>query len=407
MSIKVVHINYSDSKGGAAIAMNRIHNAQKKSDIESKIITAEKDLDNQDVIGPNSTIEELKWKILTSLNRKIGKLEKKTKYDTNSYNLVPNNFVKKINKINCDIVNLHWIGKNLVPIKDLKKINKPIIWTLHDMWAYTGSEHYTKSLRFVEGYKKNNKPDYLKGYDIEKYCWNLKKKYYPKNLKIVATSDWQLNNLKKSILLKDKELFKIPLPLDFNFWKPLDKIISRNILNIPLDKKLVVLGSENINLERKGFLLLENILNNLEKDNKILIIFGRNSKKLDKIGKINKIHFNELSPNSVDLKILYSASDIFLAPSIQESFGQTVLEAAGCCLPSVCFSNNGISEIIDHKKNGYIAKENDINDFNIGIEWCLKNLNQKTMMLNLNSLKEKFSEEVVGKLYKNIYSKII
>ena len=67
------------------------------------------------------------------------KFRNKERYDSNSYNLIPNNFVKKINSINCDIINLHWIGNNLIPIKDLKKINKPIVWTLHDMWAYTGS----------------------------------------------------------------------------------------------------------------------------------------------------------------------------------------------------------------------------------------------------------------------------
>ena len=97
-------------------------------------------------------MEEIKWKFLQSINRKLEKIEKKKKYDSNSYNIVPNNFYKKINNTDCDIVNLHWIGNNLIPIKDLKRINKPIVWTLHDMWPYTGSEHYTKSLRFVEGY---------------------------------------------------------------------------------------------------------------------------------------------------------------------------------------------------------------------------------------------------------------
>ena len=182
MSIKVLHINYSDIKGGAAIAVKRIHDAQKKIDIDSKIAVAEKYLDHKDVIGPKSTFEEVKWKILNSINRKIGNLEKKERYDSNSYNLVPNNFVKKINKISCDIINLHWIGNNLIPIKDLKKINKPIVWTLHDMWAYTGSEHYTKSFRFIEGYNKKNKPRELIGYDFEKYCWSLKKKTIQKTL---------------------------------------------------------------------------------------------------------------------------------------------------------------------------------------------------------------------------------
>tara|TARA_Y100001935_G_C17270474_1_gene491640 strand:- start:114 stop:1337 length:1224 start_codon:yes stop_codon:yes gene_type:complete len=407
MSIKVLHINYSDIKGGAAIAVKRIHDAQKKIDIDSKIVVAEKYLDLKDIIGPKSTFEEVKWKVLNSINRKIGNLEKKERYDSNSYNLIPNNFVKKLNKINCDIINLHWIGSNLIPIKDLKKINKPLVWTLHDMWPYTGSEHYTKSFRFVEGYNKNNKPKEQRGYDIEKYCWSLKKKNYPKNLKIIATSNWQLNNAKKSFLLKDKKLFKIPLPIDFNFWRPMKKSIARNILNIPENKKLILIGSEKIDLERKGYNLIDSILNIVDNNNTLLIVFGRNSKKLEKINKFNKIYFEEISPNSQDLKILYSACDLFLAPSIQESFGQTVLEAASCCLPSICFENNGISEIIDHKVNGYIAKEGNVEDFAKGIDWCLQSLKQNDMEKNLKNLKEKFSSQVIAEEYKKLYKSII
>ena len=407
MSIKVLHINYSDIKGGASIAVKRIHDAQKKIDIDSKIVVAEKYLDLKDIVGPKSTFEEVKWKVLNSINRKIENLEKKERYDSNSYNLIPNNFIKKLNKMNCDIINLHWIGGNLIPIKDLKKINKPLVWTLHDMWPYTGSEHYTKSFRFVEGYNKNNKPKELRGYDVEKYCWSLKKKYYPKNLKIIATSNWQLENAKKSFLLKDKKLYKIPYPINFNFWRPIKKSIARNILNIPENKKLILIGSERIDLERKGYNLIDSILNIVDNNNTLLIVFGRNSKKLEKINKFNKIYFDEISPNSQDLKILYSACDLFLAPSIQESFGQTVLEAASCCLPSICFENNGISEIIDHKINGYIAKEGDTEDFAKGIEWCLQNLKQEDMEKNLKVLKAKFSSEIIAEEYKKFYSSII
>ena len=114
-----------------------------------------------------------------------------------------------------------------------------------------------------------------------------------------------------------------------------------------------------------------------------------------------------MSPNSLDLKILYSACDLFLAPSIQESFGQTVLEAASCCLPSICFENNGISEIIDHKVNGYIAKEGDAQDFAKGIDWCLQSLKQNDMEKNLKNLKEKFSSEVIAEEYKKLYKSII
>ncbi len=406
MSIKVVHINYSDINGGAAIAVKRIHDAQKTLGIDSKIITAEKNLNLNEIIGPNSTLEEIKWKVLTSLNRKIGKLEKKKRYDSNSYNLFPTNIVDKINKTDSDVVNLHWIGNNFLSIKSLKKIKKPVVWTLHDMWPYTGSEHYTKTTRFIDGYNSINKPKDHSGFDLEKYCWNLKRKNYPDNLSIVTTSEWQSKNVKKSFLLKDRKLTKIPLPIDLNFWKPIDKSVSRKMLNLPENLKIILIGSERVDLERKGFNFLKEILNKIDKDNSVVIIFGRNAKKLEKIQNLKIIYFDDIKPNSYDLKILYSASDLFLATSIQESFGQTVLESASCCLPSVCFGNNGISEIIKHKVNGYIAEESNINDFANGINWCLKNLNSENMNENLEYIKKTFATELIGNSYKRLYESL-
>ena len=108
-----------------------------------------------------------------------------------------------------------------------------------------------------------------------------------------------------------------------------------------------------------------------------------------------------------DLKLIYSAADLFLAPSIQESFGQTILEASCCNTPSVSFANNGISDVINHKYNGYIAIQNDINDFANGIKWCLKNITEMKMKENRNRLISQFSLKEIGKKYNNFYSSII
>jgi glycosyltransferase involved in cell wall biosynthesis len=407
MSISILHVNYHDTKGGAAIAVQRIHEAQKLSGINSKILVAEKLSTNQEIIGPNSTFEEIKWQIFKSLNRKIEKIQKKKKYDSNSFNILPNNFIKKINKIDCDIVNLHWIGNNLIPIRNISKINKPVVWTLHDMWPYTGSEHYTLTTRFIDGYKKSNKPENLRGFDIEKYCWELKKKHYPKEMLVVPTSEWQLNNVKKSYLLKNLKTEKIALPINFDFWKPLDKTLSRKLLNIPIDKKIILIGSENLSHLRKGFHNIDRILKNINNKDVVVLSFGNNNKLLKSSDSIKYINLNEIKANTSDLKIVYSASDLFIAPSIQESFGQTVLESASCCLPSVCFENNGFSEVIDHEVNGYLAKQNDIIDFSKGIDWSLKNLKRENMEENLINLKKKFSYQKVGDDYKKIYQKLL
>jgi len=408
MSLKILHVNYSDINGGAAIAVQRIIEAQKLEGLNPTLLVAEKNSKNDEIIGPISTFEEIKWKLLKSINRKFEKLEKKKKYDSNSYNLIPNNVVKKINELDVDIVNLHWIGNNLIPINDIKKIKKPIVWTLHDMWPYTGSEHYSLDKRYIEGYNKQNKPNDLKGFDIERFCWNLKKKHYPKNLNIVATSEWQLESSKNSYLFKNFLIKKIQNPIDDNFWKPIDKDYSKKELNLSLNKKIILIGSEKIDSKRKGFHLIKDVIQKLNIKNLLFIFFGKinEQNKLD-IPEHEINYLNSVNSNSYDLKLIYSAADLFLAPSIQESFGQTILEASCCNTPSVSFANNGISDVINHKYNGYIAKENDIDDFAKGIEWCLKNISRSRMLENRNNIVNKFSLKEIGKKYNNFYSSII
>ena len=171
------------------------------------------------------------------------------------------------------------------------------------MWPYSGAEHYTLDDRFIKGYKKNNKPKDTKGIDLDRYCWDLKKKYYPKNIFVVTTSSWQTENVKKSQLLNKNKCIKINLPLDFNFWKPLDKITSRKNLNLPLDKKIILIGAENLEHKRKGFNLIKNILSDIINKDNILVIFGRISKDHFKGLDISKIIFlNEIKSNTLDLK---------------------------------------------------------------------------------------------------------
>jgi glycosyltransferase involved in cell wall biosynthesis len=401
MSLKVLHLNYSDTKGGAAIAVNRIHECLKIEGVISKILVATKTNDDN-FIGPSSTLTEIKYKIFEALNRKVLKLEKKVNYDSNSYNLFPNNIIKLINSLDFDLINFHWIGNNFLRIKDIKKIQKPIVWTLHDMWPYCGSEHYTFTNRFIDGYKKENK--FHQGLDIERYCWEQKLKNYPKKINVIATSEWQFKNAKKSILFKNAKVDKIGYPLDFNFWKPINKMISRKILNIPENKNVILIGSENLNSKRKGYKKIMKILES-KKDinNPLILTFGEN--KIE--SNIENINFKNIKPNSYDLKLLYSCADVYLSPSLQESFGQTSLESISCLTPVVCFDSTGTTDIIKHKLTGYISKENDLEDFYQGIKWVIENLKNNITFDEIVYLKEKFSYNHISKSYISLYKNVI
>jgi len=411
--MKILHVGYSDTRGGAAIAMMRLHDALIKQKVDSKVLVAEKISNNTNVIGPTKSIE-----LIISEIKKILVRQKKIIYKNNtsyshSLNFFSSNIIKKINLINPDIVNLHWVNNELLSIKQIGKINKPIVWTFVDMWPMCGGEHYTDTQRYKDGYFSNNKERNIKGIDLDRWIWNKKKKNWRSKInKIICISDWLKKKASESELFKNTSIAKINCNLDLSIWKPIDKNIARNILDLPLNKKIFLFASTNgIRDRRKGFFFIDNALNNLSKhrdDFELLLLgdVGTLGKKNYKYKVIDKI----LNGNPIELRLIYSACDLILTPSTLEAFGQVALEGASCGIPTVAFDKTGVTDIIEHKFNGYLSKYMDQNDFNEGINWILNNISKENNELFKNCLKisnEKFNSDLIAKKYLEIYRKIV
>ena len=152
-------------------------------------------------------------------------------------------------------------------LEQISKIQKPIIWTLHDMWLYSGAEHYTSEQRFIDGYNKKNRNKDESGFDINRWVWNRKKKYISKKIKIISTSDWQYQNSKKSFLLKNNDNYKIPLPIDLSIWKPTVKKDARNDLKWSNNKIYFLFGFSDYS--RRNIKGLDIALDLFDKFNKV------------------------------------------------------------------------------------------------------------------------------------------
>ena len=155
--MKILHINYSDIKGGAAIASNQLHNNLINNGINSKMLVLDKNLTDLNIIGPNNNFEILINNLRINLARFFRRnfLISKNQ-ETFSFNIFNTNLLSKINNFDCDIIHLHWIGNEMISISQIKKINKPIVWSFHDMWPITSGYHYTKDLNFFEFRFKRN-----------------------------------------------------------------------------------------------------------------------------------------------------------------------------------------------------------------------------------------------------------
>ena len=302
------------------------------------------------------------------------------------------------------------MNNELLSIEQIGKIKKPIVWTFLDMWPMCGGEHYTNTSFYKDGYAKNNDKKNKSLFDLNLYLWKKKMNYWSnKSINVVCISEWLKKKAQESQLFKNSKIYKINCDIDPDIWKPVDKKTARQILNLPKDKKLFLFVSTNgVNDLRKGFKFIDNSLKKiLEQRNDFeLIVVGRNKGIENKPYKF-KIIDNISGQNTNELRLLYSACDILLAPSLMEAFGQVASEASSCGTPTIAFNDTGLSDIINHKKNGYLSKYLDQDDFTKGVEWLLSNIENENIVSNcLEIFNEKFSNLTISKKYIEIYKSI-
>lgn len=387
--MKVVHVNTSDIRGGAAIAAHRLHKAFLKKNINSKMLVMNKDSDEKEIIlARNNNFEKhIFSKSRTSLNKII-----LSRYrDRKDIIFSPAKFGLDITKNeiiqDADIIHLHWVVGGFLSLNSLDNLfslNKKIIWTLHDMWSFTGGCHYSGT---CDKYKNNcgNCPilNSKKENDLSSKIFKKKTKIYKdKNLNIITCSNWLRECAQKSVLLKNKNINAIPNVLDDNIFKNIDQNIVRDILNLDKNKKYILFGAMNSTSDpRKGWDYLKKslqIINNKYSDlkNEVeLLVFGASySEDVEKLP--FNVKFLGRFSDEIALSLIYNSADLFVAPSLEDNLPNTVLESLHCGTPVAAFGIGGMPDMIEHKENGYLADFKSSDNLAKGIVWSLNNLDK-------------------------------
>lgn len=409
--MKILHLSHSDIGGGASRAANRIHKALIKKGFDSRMFVNKKISEDETVIEPYSKTE----KMLTQLRPRIANLFIKLMGTKNSIlhsiSFLPSQWIKRINDSDTDIVHLHWVQHEMLSIADIGKIKKPIVWTLHDMWAFCGAEHYSLDDRWRFGYNKKIRPTCKTRFDINRWTWLRKLNHWKKPPHIIAPSNWLASCVRESKLMGNWPLSVVPNLLNTDNWKPKDQNLARNALNLPLNIPLIIFGTLGANnSHHKGYDLLmktlSDIKNNEHLKNMELVVFGKNtSKPLPKM-KFTTHYVGHLDDSS--LINLYSAADATVVPSRQEAFGQTASESHACGTPVVAFNIGGLMDIVEHHKTGYLAKAFDTEDLAKGIVWVLDKKNKKLLYKQARvRAVEKFSQQVAVEQYLTVYEKVL
>jgi len=411
--MKIVHLNYFDINGGAARAVYRINNSLLKKGINSRMWVNKATSGNWSVEEPTSKIDKILNEIRPRLiNYSLVKMLKTENKIIHSPSVLSSRWVKHVNNSDADIVHLHWIQNEMLSIKDIPRIKKPIVWTLHDMWAFCGAEHYTSDNRWRDGYYSTNRPKYESGFDLNHWSWQRKKKYWTNPIQIVTPSKWLSNCVNESKLMHNWPVSVVPNPIDINRWRPLDKKTARDQLNLSNETSLIVFGAiRGAKDPRKGYDLLLEALKNLKADRKVkkieLIVFGQCKPQTQpELG--FPIHFMGHLHDDISLQVLYSASDVMVIPSRQDNLPNTALEAQACDTPVVSFNIGGFADIIEHQKTGYLAKPFDTKDLAKGISWTLDNFKSQRYKNYIHKQAVlKFNEKKIAEQYINIYKRLL
>lgn len=376
--MKVLIISTYDAKGGAARATYRLHQGLKQLDISSTMLVKEKVTSDSSVLGASTKLGEGIAKTKETLDAIPLKLYPSRSKATFSTQWLPDHTLAGVRKINPDIVNLHWVGGSYLKIESLARFNRPVVWTLQDIWAFTGGCHYAEGCTQFEDRcgacpQLGSKTEL----DLSRWVWKRKARAWKTlDLTIVAPSNWMAECAKASSLFKDKRVEVIPFGLDTDIYKPIERSLARHVLGLDQDKKVILFGAINATSDyRKGFHLLRAALENLssseeEKENITLCIFGaQGAQGLEDLDM--HIHFLGHLQDDLSLSIAYSAADVMVVPSIEESFGQTVTESLACGTPVVSFAATGPKDTISHQIDGYLATPYDTKDLTAGIRWIL------------------------------------
>lgn len=315
-----------------------------------------------------------------------------------------------------DIIHLDWIANGCLNLKDLKKIKKPIVWTLHDVWAITGGCHCNLGCeKWVNGCGACPQLERHDNNDISAHFWKAKKKALNAipNLSVITPSNWLGNMAMKSQFFKKRKIQVIPNCLDTNLFKPINKSYSRKALNLPQRSKVVLFGAANaINTWYKGFDLLIEALNHLKVKTDALIhlvVFGASLSDIENIILPYPITCFDTIRDEMTLMIVYNSADVFVGPSRQDNFPNTFLEATSCGIPCVGFSVGGIPEIVEHQKNGYIAKPFDTSDLANGISWVLEDAerHKSLSMYGREKAINNYSMDVVAQKHIELYKQLL
>jgi glycosyltransferase involved in cell wall biosynthesis len=368
--MRVVHLSTSDLGGGAARAAFRVHTGLLRLGVDSKMLVLKRQSDQPSVL-------KMTWHTdpLTKIRRAIHSRQIARDFEPYKSAMPPSyelfsddrsdaayDLVREIP--DCDILNLHWVAGFIDHENFFPKLPRhlPIVWRLADMGALTGGCHYDAGCgKFTQSCGACPALASSEEKDLSRKIWLRKHRAIDSietsRMHLVGTSRWIAGEAKRSSLLGRFDSTIIPNALDTEVFCPMDKAAARDQLGVPRDKKVILFVADSAENKRKGFDYLLRALQSLDgRSDLFLLSVGGVSPQ---VGDLPLLHLGRIADDR-RLCMAYNAADVFVIPSLQESFGQTVTESLASGTPVVGFDTGGIPDMVRPGVTGYLAKTGEV-----------------------------------------------
>jgi len=414
--VKILFVNTFDEAGGAARAAARLQKGLLPLVDEVRMLVQFKTGHGDEVICNQAPLRKLTRRLKLFLGLLPVRRYPRKPENNFSPALIPDSIPSEIFQINPDIIHLHWLCAGFLSVETIGKLGrlgKPVVWTLHDSWPFAGGCHvpfdctrYRQSCGTCPVLGSSHEKD------LSRKTWLRKQSAWRDiGITLVAPSHWLADCARSSSLFRKSRIEVIPNGLDTRVFHPGDKQSSRELLGLPGDKRIILFGAVGGTVDpNKGFQILLSALRLFGKrvPDTVTVVFGVDvSERLPDFG-MPVVSLGQIRDDR-KLAAIYSAADVFAAPSMLENLPNTVMEAMACGTPCVAFRQGGVADLVDHEISGYLAKPYEVESFARGMAWVLEDDDRCASLAEQaqRKIRDGFSLELTSRRHAGLYRELL
>lgn len=411
--MKVLLLNTFDQLAGADRAARRLYSGLRRIGVEARLLVHFKRGVDPEILCFTSPWRTLLRRLKLYLGLLPVRLYPRRPENNFTLALLPDRLPRRVAGLAPDLIHLHWLGAGFCRIESLARFDRPLLWSLHDSWPFTGGCHVPGDCtRFRESCGACPVLGSSRDRDLSRWTWRRKERTWRNlPLTLVAPSRWMAERARASSLFRHRRIEVIPNGIDTEIFRPMDKREARKRLGLPRERPVILFGAVNaLDDPNKGWALLRPALELVGKvrPEALAVVFGADAPVEPPTCGLETIYLGRLEDDGA-LIAAYGAAEVFVAPSLQESFCQTVLEAMACGTPTVAFRATGPLDLIEHGHSGYLAAPYEVADLADGLLWVLADERRRAGLSGRARAKavDEFALEAVASRYAQLYRELL